>query len=99
MYYAIVFLPLLGAIIAALITLAGARARYPGGPPDAGAKDHEIGGALDRGSRKHRSIASGKMILFTRGSHAAETNAAAPAIKAERYMVLDGDLPTGETLL
>ena len=35
MYYAIVFLPLLGAIIAALITLAGARARYPGGPPDA----------------------------------------------------------------
>src|SRR5262244_3959849 len=35
MYYAIVFLPLLGAIIAALIALAGARARYPGGPPDA----------------------------------------------------------------
>src|SRR5467141_1596653 len=34
MYYAIVFLPLLGAIIAALIALAGARARYPGGPPD-----------------------------------------------------------------
>src|SRR4030081_3478058 len=40
MYYAIVFLPLLGAIIAALITLAGARARYPGGPPDAGAQGH-----------------------------------------------------------
>src|SRR6266446_3040770 len=36
MYYAIVFLPLLGAIIAALIALAGARARYPGGPPDVG---------------------------------------------------------------
>src|SRR5215510_5075391 len=34
MYYAIVFLPLLGTIIAALIALAGARARYPGGPPD-----------------------------------------------------------------
>src|SRR5262245_50740175 len=34
MYYAIVFLPLLGAVIAALIALAGARARYPGGPPD-----------------------------------------------------------------
>src|SRR3982075_3300069 len=43
MYYAIVFLPLLGAIIAALITLAGARAREPGGPPDAGAKDHPHG--------------------------------------------------------
>ena len=43
MYYAIVFLPLLGAIIAALITLAGARARYPGGPPAAGAEDHAHG--------------------------------------------------------
>jgi NADH-quinone oxidoreductase subunit L len=43
MYHAIVFLPLLGAIIAALITLAGARARYPGGPPDAGAGDHAHG--------------------------------------------------------
>jgi NADH-quinone oxidoreductase subunit L len=43
MYYAIVFLPLLGAIIAALITLGGARARYSGGPPDAGAEDHAHG--------------------------------------------------------
>ena len=43
MYYAIVFLPLLGAIIAALITLAGARARYSGGPPDAGTEDHAHG--------------------------------------------------------
>jgi NADH-quinone oxidoreductase subunit L len=43
MYYAIVFLPLLGAIVAALITLAGARARYPGGTPDAGAEDHAHG--------------------------------------------------------
>ncbi|MGZ3322773.1 MAG: NADH-quinone oxidoreductase subunit L, partial [Xanthobacteraceae bacterium] len=43
MYHAIVFLPLLGAIIAALITLAGARARYPGDPPDAGAEDHAHG--------------------------------------------------------
>jgi NADH-quinone oxidoreductase subunit L len=40
MYYAIVFLPLLGAIIAALIALAGARARHPGGSPDAGAHTH-----------------------------------------------------------
>src|SRR6516225_729619 len=39
MYYAIVFLPLLGAIIAALIALAGARARYPGGPPDIGVEN------------------------------------------------------------
>src|SRR5438132_11795906 len=43
MYYAIVFLPLLGAIIAALIALAGARARYPGGPPDVGGETHANG--------------------------------------------------------
>ncbi len=33
MYQAIVFLPLLGAILAGLITLVGAHARFPGGPP------------------------------------------------------------------
>ena len=33
MYQAIVFLPLLGAILAGLIALAGARARFPGGSP------------------------------------------------------------------
>ena len=43
MYYAIVFLPLLGAVIAALIALAGARARYPGGPPGIGAENHAHG--------------------------------------------------------
>jgi NADH-quinone oxidoreductase subunit L len=37
MYQAIVFLPLLGAILAGIITLVGAHARFPGGPPvDAG---------------------------------------------------------------
>src|SRR5262249_45120555 len=43
MYYAIVFLPLLGAVIAALIALAGARARYPGGAPDIGVANHAHG--------------------------------------------------------
>src|ERR1700745_1982025 len=43
MYYAIVFLPLLGAVIAALIALAGARARHPGGPPDVGVENHAHG--------------------------------------------------------
>ncbi len=33
MYQAIVFLPLLGAILAGIIALAGAHARFPGGPP------------------------------------------------------------------
>ena len=43
MYQAIVFLPLLGCIVAALISLAGARARHPGGNPsdtDHHAHDH-----------------------------------------------------------
>ena len=40
MYQAIVFLPLLGAIIAAIVTLVGAHRRLPGGEPAAGAEDH-----------------------------------------------------------
>src|SRR5262245_662820 len=43
MYYAIVFLPLVGAIIAALISLVGARARFPGGSGTTGAEDHAHG--------------------------------------------------------
>ncbi len=56
MYYAIVFLPLLGAIIAGLISLAGARARFPGGSP--GDHDHAAAGgshghAEASGARRH----------------------------------------------
>jgi NADH-quinone oxidoreductase subunit L len=40
MYQAIVFLPLLGAIIAALITLAGAHSRHSDAKRAAGAEDH-----------------------------------------------------------
>src|SRR5215813_12210681 len=47
MYYAIVFLPLLGAIIAALIALAGARARFPGGPPGVGVESHHAHGPVE----------------------------------------------------
>jgi NADH-quinone oxidoreductase subunit L len=43
MYQAIVFLPLLGAFIAAVIALAGAHARCPGGSPSVGAEDHIVG--------------------------------------------------------
>ncbi|MEA2872738.1 MAG: NADH-quinone oxidoreductase subunit, partial [Hyphomicrobiales bacterium] len=42
MYQAIVFLPLLGCIVAALIALAGARARHPGADPSPG-DDHAAG--------------------------------------------------------
>jgi NADH-quinone oxidoreductase subunit L len=45
MYQAIVFLPLLGAILAGIIALAGAHARFPGGPPGAGADGHGHGPA------------------------------------------------------
>jgi NADH-quinone oxidoreductase subunit L len=47
MYQAIVFLPLLGCIIAAIISIVGARGRHPGGNPSAGAQDH----AHDHGPR------------------------------------------------
>ena len=40
MYSAIVFLPLLGAIIAGIIAIVGAAARHPGGEPPTGGEDH-----------------------------------------------------------
>src|SRR5262245_37633038 len=43
MYQAIVFLPLIGCIVAAVISLAGARARHPGGSPDATSHSHGAG--------------------------------------------------------
>jgi NADH-quinone oxidoreductase subunit L len=49
MYHAIVFLPLLGAILAGAIALAGARARCLGGEPQEGAENHLAPGAQDRG--------------------------------------------------
>src|SRR5262245_57796133 len=50
MYQAIVFLPLIGAILAGLITLVGAHARYPGGSPEPEGHDghsHGAGHAAD----------------------------------------------------
>jgi len=67
MYQAIVFLPLLGAILAGLIALAGARARHPGGSPAAGTEDHAAGAAPL--SHAHAAI---------EGSHA-EAHPLAPA--------------------
>jgi NADH-quinone oxidoreductase subunit L len=55
MYYAIVFLPLLGAIVAALITLAGAVSRHPAGAPAAGAEDHADDPSDDPDPRAMRS--------------------------------------------
>ena len=53
MYHAIVFLPLLGAIIAALITLVGAHARFPGGSSNG--HDH----ASDDASHLHTEAPAG----------------------------------------
>jgi NADH-quinone oxidoreductase subunit L len=47
MYEAIVFLPLLGAVIAGLITLVGAASRHPGASPPAPHDDHA---AIDHAS-------------------------------------------------
>jgi NADH-quinone oxidoreductase subunit L len=51
MYQAIVFLPLIGAIVAGLISLAGARARHPGGSPSA--NDHHAHEQPQQGGAAH----------------------------------------------
>jgi NADH-quinone oxidoreductase subunit L len=48
MYQAIVFLPLLGSLVAALITIVGAHARHPGATPAAGTEDHAHGPVEER---------------------------------------------------
>ena len=56
MYQAIVFLPLLGAILAGIIALAGAHARHPGGPPgdsDHGADSHSHAAAAHGANQEH----------------------------------------------
>src|SRR5499427_9473344 len=63
MFYAIVFLPLLGAIIAALIALAGARARYPGGPPDVGVESHAHGPVEESHARGAPSAHAAHAVL------------------------------------
>ncbi len=56
MYQAIVFLPLLGAILAGLIALVGARARFPGKGPAPGGEDHATDhGAHHGGAVSHAS--------------------------------------------
>src|SRR5712675_873593 len=82
MYQAIVFLPLLGAILAGLIALVGARARHPGGaamPAHAGhgAADHEGQGAhgaqAAHDNAAHDDAAHGDAA---HGGHAVEAAAA-----------------------
>ena len=55
MYQAIVFLPLLGAIIAGAISIVGAARRYPGGEAD----DHGHGGRRRAPMRATITMATG----------------------------------------
>jgi NADH-quinone oxidoreductase subunit L len=65
MYQAIVFLPLLGAILAGIIALAGAHGRHPGGPP----ADHDHAEGHGHAAAAHASHDDGH-------GHAAEPAAA-----------------------
>jgi NADH-quinone oxidoreductase subunit L len=80
MYQAIVFLPLIGAIIAGIITLVGARARHPGGLPS-GADDHHapfehpaVAASPDVGTRAidHGHDQAHGQVVPAQGSVAAE---------------------------
>jgi NADH-quinone oxidoreductase subunit L len=78
MYQAIVLLPLLGAIIAGLISIAGARARHPGGGPAHGADDHAhdshaaVAHTADHGHADHGHDDHGPSEPAAQGSRAAE---------------------------
>ena len=53
MYQAIVFLPLVGAILAGLISLVGARARFPGGSPPVEADAHAGHAPAEHTAQEH----------------------------------------------
>ncbi|MGE0749935.1 MAG: NADH-quinone oxidoreductase subunit L [Variibacter sp.] len=83
MYQAIVFLPLLGAIVAGLISLAGARARHPGYGEMPGHDDHAAPHVPERphgGPPAHGDIAA---IHPTHHEHEAHEPAAAGSRAAE----------------
>ena len=61
MYQAIVFLPLLGAILAGVIALVGARARFPGKGPVAGIEDT----AADHGPHQGEPGAHGGAVIHS----------------------------------
>ena len=73
MYQAIVFLPLLGAVLAGLIALAGARARFPGKGPAPGGEDHAADhGAHHGGAVSHSSHHAEEHAPAAVGSRTAE---------------------------
>src|SRR5262252_6695638 len=81
MYQAIVFLPLLGAILAGVIALVGARARYPGKGPVAGIEDS----AANHGSH-HGAADVGDGAVIHSSQH--EEEAHEPAASGSRMAEL-----------
>jgi len=71
-YSAIVFLPLLGAIIAGIISIFGAGARYPGGEPDDSHGAHSGGHAAHADVHSEDGDAHGHHEPAAQGSRAAE---------------------------
>jgi NADH-quinone oxidoreductase subunit L len=67
MYQTIVFLPALGAILAAIITLVGAHARFPGGSVPEGAENHIVGTTPE-----HPHAATGASAVVAADPHAEE---------------------------
>src|SRR5215471_5602572 len=78
MYQAIVFLPLLGAILAALISLFSARARHPGATPKPGAENH-AGPAVAEDHPRAAPAASEPHAALTASSAEPEPRARAPS--------------------
>jgi NADH-quinone oxidoreductase subunit L len=77
MYEAIVVLPLLGAIIAGLIALVGARNRYPGASPLPGAEDHAVPAVAEDDPRAAPSPQSAHAAIDA--AHKEEPEVEAPA--------------------
>jgi len=88
-YQAIVFLPLLGCLIAGLISLVGARARFPGADPAAGAENstHDLGPHTGGGAPSphgaHAAIAHPTSEPTAHDDHAAHEPAAMGSLPAE----------------
>jgi NADH-quinone oxidoreductase subunit L len=89
MYQWIVFLPLLGCIVAGLVSLVGARARFPGQDPGGAAEDHAVdhgshtGGGAPSSHGEHAVIHHPTTEAAGHDAHAAHEPAAAGSRFAE----------------
>ncbi len=84
MYQAIVFLPLLGFLVAGIIALAGARKRHPGGGAGHGAEDHAHGIVREDHARAAPSVHGDHAVSHaSHDEHHAPEPAAAGSREAE----------------